>query len=85
MGRISLKVRPGSSKVGVEKIGDEIKIKLHSHAEGGKANKELIEFLSKKLKVPKRDITIVKGQTSKNKIIEINGLSEDEILRGLLK
>ena len=83
MGRIALKVRPGASKVEIDRVGDEVRIKIHSRPEGGKANNELIELMSKKLKVPKSNIRIVKGLTSRNKVIEIEGLSYEEILRRL--
>ncbi len=85
MGRVSLRVKPGSSKVEVKMVNHELRIKLKSAPVGGKANQELIAFLSKKLRVPKSDISIVKGQTSKSKVIEVKGLTEDEIIKGLLK
>jgi uncharacterized protein (TIGR00251 family) len=50
----------------------------------GKANKELADFLSKALGVKKSSIFIVKGQTSRNKVIAIEGISRDEIIRRLL-
>ncbi len=84
MGRIFVRVRPGSAKAGISRVGDEIRIKIHSRPEGGKANTELIEVISKKLRIPKSGIKIVKGFTSRNKIIEIEGLSEEEIFKGLL-
>ena len=48
-----------------------LKIKLKAAPEKGKANRELIEFLSNLLNTPKSNITIVSGQTSRKKIIKI--------------
>lgn len=46
----------------------------------GEANDEVIALLSKALKVPRSSITIVKGQNSRMKLIQIEGLSDQEIL-----
>ena len=43
------------------------------------ANDAVIEFLSKALKLPKRDIEIVSGATSRNKRIRISGLLLDDV------
>jgi uncharacterized protein (TIGR00251 family) len=80
MARINVKVIPRSSKaevVGLE--GNTLKVKLTAPPEGGKANKQLIEVLAKHFKVPKRAVNIIKGETSRQKIVEIEGLSDNEI------
>jgi len=43
----------------------------------GKANEKCIKFLSKLLGVPKTSITIVSGETSKNKILFMKGDTEE--------
>ena len=71
--KIKIKVLPGSSRneiVGEIESGI-LKIKLTTAPVGGEANKKLIEFLSKKWKIPKSKIKIVRGLTSRNKIIEL--------------
>ena len=50
---------------------DTIKIKIAAQPEKGKANDELIRFLSKKLKIPANRIRIIKGLSSHNKLVEI--------------
>jgi uncharacterized protein (TIGR00251 family) len=50
----------------------------------GKANKELIAFLAQKLGVSKSVLTIIKGHTSRNKVIAIDGLSREEVIGRLL-
>jgi uncharacterized protein (TIGR00251 family) len=45
----------------------------------GKANKELIAFLAQKLGLSKGDLTILKGHTSRNKVISIAGLTREEL------
>ncbi|RLB09255.1 MAG: hypothetical protein DRG27_04680 [Deltaproteobacteria bacterium] len=66
------------------KEGDVIKIKLTSAAQKGKANKQLLELLSKRLKLPKSKIKIVSGESSRDKRISIEGLSKEEILSRLI-
>ena len=69
--RIKLRVVPNAKKVEVKEEKDFFKIKLKSKPEGGKANKELIEVLSKYFKIPKSKVKIVSGLTSHKKIVEI--------------
>ena len=68
---LGFKISPNGSKNEIIHNGDEIKIKITAQPIDGKANKALTEFLSKHLKVPKTSIEIVKGQTSKDKILFI--------------
>lgn len=70
---IEIKVIPQSKKqvIGVEQHG-LIKCYLKSQPEKGKANEELITMLSKQLRIPKQDIKILSGHTSRKKIIKIN-------------
>ena len=63
------KISPNASKNEIIYNNDEVKIKITAQPIDGKANKALTEFLSKYLKVPKTSIEIVKGQTSKDKVL----------------
>ena len=79
-----IKVIPGSSKTAVSGLlGEKIKIKISAAAEKGKANKCLIEFLSKKLGVKKNAIRIISGQTSTLKRLQVSGLSTEQMLKKL--
>jgi len=69
----------------VGKHGDAIKIKLQAPAVEGKANTALRGFLAKKLSVPKRAIVLERGEKSRDKLIRIDGLSEEDVCRGLLE
>ena len=50
----------------------------------GKANAALINFLAGRLKVPARTIVLVRGQKSRDKIVRIDGLNEEDIRHRLL-
>ena len=64
--------------------GGAIKIKLCAPAVEGKANAALINFLAGRLKVPARTIVLVRGQKSRDKIVRIDGLNEEDIRHRLL-
>lgn len=68
---IKVKIIPRSSQNKIIEEEGYLKIKLTAPPVEGKANKALIAFLSKEWGLPKSKITIVRGKTSKNKIIEI--------------
>ena len=61
-----------NSKINLIDFCDEyIKIKIMARAVDGKANKAIIEYLSNLLKVPKSKITIVSGEKSSIKTIQV--------------
>ena len=51
--------------------GKTLKVKVAAPPIEGKANKELINLLSKHFDVPKSHIKIIAGEKSRNKIVEI--------------
>jgi len=70
--KYTIKVIPKSSQTEIINEKDDfLKIKLKAIPEKGKANTELIKFLAKHFKTTKSNINIIKGKTSRNKIIEI--------------
>ena len=64
--------------------GGAIKINLRAPAVAGKANAALVDFLAKRLKVPVRRIVLLRGHKSRDKLVRIDGLSEEELRRRLL-
>ena len=78
--KLTLFIQPKASKN--EIIGPHngaLKIKITAPPVDGKANAALVEFLSEILDIPKRQIEILKGQTGRNKSVEIFGLNENEL------
>jgi uncharacterized protein len=59
--------------------GGAIKIKLRSPAVEGKANAALVRFLADQMKLPRHAIMLQSGQRSRDKLIQIIGLSEEEM------
>ena len=66
---VNLKISPNAKKNEIIKDGDIIKVKITAQPIDGKANKALIEYLSKNFKIPKTSIKILKGETSKDKTV----------------
>ena len=72
---IEVKVEPRSSRAEIRGVmGSVLKVKLTSAPVDGAAKRQLIEILSKEFGITKRSIKIVKGETSKNKVIKIEGI-----------
>jgi uncharacterized protein (TIGR00251 family) len=72
---IKVRVEPRSTRKGVAGIvGDALKIRLNSPPVGGAANKELVEILSEELGIRKTALNIIKGRSSRDKVIEIEGM-----------
>ena len=65
--------------------GDAIKIKLRAPAVEGKANTALRCFLAEELNVTKSAIILEHGQRSRDKVVHIEGVSEHDARRRLLK
>ena len=76
---INIKISPNAKKNEIIKTDNETKVKITAQPVDGKANKALVEFLSKFFKIPKTSIQIVKGETSKDKKILIKTNIEEKI------
>ncbi|MFZ3138120.1 MAG: DUF167 domain-containing protein [Thermodesulfovibrionales bacterium] len=72
---LKIKVEPRSSRKGISGVvGDAIKIKVNAPPVGGAANEELIEVLSEEFGIKKTSIRILRGISSRNKVVEIEGV-----------
>ena len=82
---LSLKVTPNAGRNEVTGFTDGVlHVKINAPPVKGKANRELIDFLSRVFDVKKSAITIVKGQTSRNKTIAVEGMSQEDILKKII-
>ncbi len=76
---LQLRISPNASKNEIIKTDDILKVKITAQPIDGKANKALIEFLSKSFKIPKTSMEILKGETSKDKTILIKTFDTEKI------
>jgi len=68
----SVRVQSRSSEPGLEKVGErEYKIRVKAAPEAGRANAEVIECLASHFNVPRSCVTIVRGATSRQKIVAV--------------
>jgi uncharacterized protein (TIGR00251 family) len=80
----AIKVHPRAEKNAITgELGDALKVSLIAPPVEGKANEGCIDFFAKLLEVPRSSITIAAGQTSRNKVIRVVGLSVTEIEKRL--
>jgi uncharacterized protein (TIGR00251 family) len=68
---LKIKVKPNSRKQEIEEKSGFLLVSLKSPPENNLANLELIKLLSKHFSVPDNKIKILKGKSSRNKIIEV--------------
>ncbi|UCG12958.1 MAG: YggU family protein [Deltaproteobacteria bacterium] len=82
--RVQVQTRSSRDEV-VGLHGKALKIRITSPPVGGAANKHLLRFLAKKLKVPRNQLIIHTGATSRVKCIVIRGISASEVHQLLAK
>jgi uncharacterized protein len=82
--RVRLRVSPGSRKTELAgRHGDGWKVRVSAPPEGGRANDAVLELLAERVGLPRRALSIVSGQTSRDKVVEMNGIDQDEAERRL--
>ena len=82
--RLRLRVSPGAARARiVGRHGAGWKVRVAAAPERGKANEAVVELLAGTLGVPRRDVSVVSGHTAREKIVELGGLTPDEIDRRL--
>jgi uncharacterized protein len=59
-------------------LGEALKIKIHAPPIEGRANDALCEYLADSLGIPRRAIRMIRGETSRQKVIAIDGLTRVE-------
>jgi hypothetical protein len=76
----AVRVQPRARKNAiVGEIGDVLKLALTAPPVEGRANEACVEFLAEFLKVPRSSVTIAAGETSRNKVIRVAGLSAEDL------
>ena len=77
--RLELRVVPGARRPGVVgRHGSSWKVRVAPAPEGGRANDALVRLLAETLGLPRRDIAVVAGRTSRDKVVTVAGISPEE-------
>jgi len=75
-----VRVVPRASRDRIAGLHDgAVRIRLTAPPVEGAANEALVAFLSSVLHVAKRDIELVSGQSARNKVVSVSGLSAEEV------
>jgi uncharacterized protein (TIGR00251 family) len=80
----AVRVIPRAGRTGVAGTrGDALVVRLAAPPVEGAANDALVDFLARAFDRPKRDVRIVSGQSSRDKRVTIDGLSDEAVARAL--
>lgn len=84
--RITVHAQPGAKTTQLAGLhGDAIKIRVQAPPLEGRANEELIRFLAETLGVARSKVTLWRGDKSRAKVFEIQGITEQHAKDLLLK
>ena len=82
--RLAVKVTPNAGRNEITGFKEGVlQVRIAAPPDKGKANKELTDFLSERLSMKKSAISIIKGLTSRNKVLAIAGISREAIIKRL--
>jgi uncharacterized protein len=77
--RLKLRVIPGADRSEiVGRYGDAWRVRIGAAPERGRANAELLDLLSERLGVRRAELAIVSGLATRDKVVELRGLSAHE-------
>ena len=78
--RLRLRVVPGARRDAfVGRHGDGWKVRVAAPPERGAANRAVLELVARTLDVPRRTVTLVSGEASRDKIVELSGIDASEL------
>lgn len=87
--RLQVKAQPNASRTRIVGVhGDFLKVALMAPPVDGKANAALVDFIAGILSLPRRQVTLIGGETSREKAVLIEGAELEEVrayLKGLLQ
>lgn len=81
---LAIKAVPGAPRSEVcGWLGDQLKVKVQAPPVEGKANEALLKFLAETLELPRRGVELMRGDSSRQKLVRFTGISEAELRRRL--
>ena len=84
MARLTVKVHPRARRSALAgRLGDAWKLSLAAPPVDGRANDECVRFLAELAGVPRSRVRIVMGLTSRLKVVEIEGVPQEDLERRL--
>lgn len=83
--RLEVRVSPRSSRDRIEVEGGNVKIWTTAAPTDGQANEAVRKLLAKALGLAPSRLSLVRGDTSRSKVFEVEGLSTEEVVAKLEK
>ena len=81
---LELKVIPNAPRTEIAGwLGTALKVKIHAPALEGRANEALLDFLAQQLGEPSRNLALLRGETSRQKVVRVAGLDYPAVLARL--
>ena len=82
--RVTLYIQPRASKTEIAGAHDGcIKLRVAAPPVDGAANKALLEFVADRLGIAKSRVRLVAGESSRRKVVEIDGVSQEAVAAAL--
>jgi len=82
--RLRLRVLPGARRTEIAgRHGDGWKVRVAAPPENGRANDAVRRLLAERLDLPRSAVTIVSGHTAREKVVELDGISQERAESGL--
>lgn len=76
----AVKVQPRARRNAIiGRVGDALKLALTAPPVDGKANQAVIEFFAELFAIPRSSVSIANGETSRNKIIRVAGITAERV------
>jgi len=82
--RLRVRVSPGARRTEIAgRHGDGWKVRVAAPPEDGRANEAVLRLLAERLGLPRRAVAIVSGHTAREKVVELDGISQERAEAGL--
>ena len=86
MARVTVKLHPRAKRSAITgRLGEAYKLDLAAPPVDGRANEECVRFFAELTEVPRARVRIVTGVTGRMKVVEVEGMSQDELEQRLAK
>ena len=79
---IKLQPRASANEIG-EALGNELRVKVTAPPVDSAANEALVRFLAERLGCARNCVELVRGQTSRHKVVRIHGMTVEEVVERL--
>ena len=80
MARVTVKVHPRARRTAITgRLGDAYKLDLAAPPVEGKANEECVRFFAELAGVQRAQVRIISGLTSRNKVVDVEGIAQEEL------